>query len=84
MDENAFYNEDKGVNYAQARYLCYYLQEKGLLVKFYQEFHARQKEDSGGYRTLQKILSEADMDAFKTKWEKYVLGLRQGYEVRVD
>jgi len=84
MDENAFYNEDKGVNYAQARYLCYYLQEKGLLVKFYREFHARQKEDPGGYQTLQKILTEADMDAFKTKWEKYVLGLRQGYEVRVD
>jgi hypothetical protein len=84
MDENAFYNEDKGVNYAQARYLCYYLQEQGLLVKFYREFFARQKEDPGGYQTLQKILAETDMDAFKTKWEKYVLGLRQGYEVRVD
>jgi hypothetical protein len=84
MDENAFYNEDKGVNYAQARYLCYYLQEQGVLVKFYREFHARQKEDLGGYKTLQKILAEADMDAFKTKWEKFVLGLRQGYEVRVD
>ena len=84
MDENAFYSEDKGVNYAQARYLCYYLQEKGMLVKFYQEFHARQKEDPGGYQTLQKVLAEADMGAFKTKWEKYVLGLRQGYEVRVD
>ena len=77
MDASAFYNEDKGVNYAQARYLCYYLQEQGLLVKFYQEFHARQKEDPGGYQTLQKILAEADMDAFKTKWEKYVLGLRR-------
>jgi len=44
----------------------------------------RQKEDPGGYQTLQKILAESDMDAFKTKWEKYVLGLRQGYEVRVD
>ena len=77
MDADAFYNKDKGVNYAQARYLCYYLQEKGVLVKFYQEFHTRQKEDPGGYQTLQKILAEADMDAFKTKWEKYVLGLRR-------
>ena len=32
MDANAFYNEDKGVNYAEARYLCYYLQEQGVLV----------------------------------------------------
>ena len=84
MDANAFYNEDKGVNYAQARYLCYYLQQKGVLVKFYQEFHLRQKEDATGYQTLQKILGETDMDAFKTKWEKYVLGLRQGYDARVD
>ena len=77
LDANGFYNEDKGVNYAQARYLCYYLQEKGVLVKFYQEFHARQKEDASGYLTLKKILAEADMDAFKTKWEAYVLGLRR-------
>jgi hypothetical protein len=77
MDTNAFYDEDKGVNYAQARYLCYYLQEKGVLVKFYQEFHAHQNEDASGYHTLRKILAEADMDAFKTKWEKYVLGLQR-------
>ncbi len=83
MDANAFYNEDKGTNYAEARYLCYYLQEKGVLVKFYQEFHGHQKEDPGGYQTLQKILGEADMDAFKTKWEKFVLDLRQGYDVTV-
>jgi hypothetical protein len=84
MDANAFYNEDRGVNYAQARYLCYYLQQKGVLVNFYQQFHDGQKEDPSGYQTLQKILAETDMDAFKTKWEKYVLTLRQGYEVTVE
>lgn len=81
MDGSAFYNQDKGTNYGQSRYLCYYLQEKGLLVKFYQEFFARQKEDPSGFKSLQKVLTEPDMDAFKIKWEKYVLGLRQGYEV---
>lgn len=81
MDSNAFYNEDKGTNYGQARYLCYYLQEKGVLVKFYQEFYSRQKEDPSGFKSLQKVLAEADMDAFKSKWERYVLDLRQGYAV---
>jgi hypothetical protein len=75
MDANAFYNDDKGTNYAQSRYLCYYLQEKGLLVKFYQEFHARQKEDASGFKSLQKVLAEHDMNAFKIRWEKYVLEL---------
>lgn len=83
MDSSAFYNEDKGVNYAQARYLCYYLQEKGLLVKFYRDFHARQKDDPGGFKTLQSVLAETDMDDFKKRWETYVLALRQGYDVTV-
>jgi hypothetical protein len=78
MDATTFYNEDRGTNYAQARYLCYYLQEKGLLTKFYREFHAAQKQDASGYKTLQKILAEPDMTVFKEKWEKFVLGLRQG------
>lgn len=84
MDANTFYNHDKGVNYAQARYLCYYLQEKGLLLKFYREFHASHTQDSSGYKTLQRILGEPDMDVFKQKWEKFVLGLRVGYSVSVN
>ena len=84
MSSNEFYNDDRGTNYAQARYLCYYLQQKGLLVKFYKEFHANQKTDPTGYATLQKVLGERDMDQFKTRWEKFVLGLRQGYEVTVE
>src|SRR5438128_7902621 len=34
LETDAFYNEDKGTNYGQSRYLCYYLQQKGLLIKF--------------------------------------------------
>jgi len=73
-----FYNKDRGTNYAQARYLCYYLQEKGLLTKFYHAFHAAQKEDPTGYQTLQSVLGKKDMDAFKKEWETYVLKLRFG------
>ena len=76
MDTNAFYNEDKGVNYAQARYLCYYLQEKGLLTRFFREFQAHQKEDPSGLGTLKEVLAEPDLDAFKTRWEQYVAALR--------
>jgi hypothetical protein len=54
-----------------------------LLVKFYREFHAHQKNDPTGYQTLQRILRVRDMNAFKQRWEKYVLGLKQGYELTV-
>jgi len=84
MDASVFYNDDRGINYAQARYLCYYLQEKKLLVKFYREFLTRQKEDPSGFQSLRKVLAEPDMNAFKIRWEQYVAGLRQGYTVTVE
>ncbi len=70
-----FYEEDKGTNYAQARYLCYYLQEAGLLQRFYREHLAAREQDPTGYDTLQRVLGEDDMDAFKQRWEAFVLGL---------
>ena len=70
-----FYNRDRGNNYAQARYLCYYLQEKGLLVRFYREFLDNAPKDPTGYNTLVRILDEKDMPAFQKRWEEFVLKL---------
>ncbi len=74
--DHEFYNEDPGTNYAQSRYLLYYLQEKKLLRKYYALFVARQDEDSTGYNCLKQILKVKDMDAFQRMWEKAVLKLR--------
>jgi hypothetical protein len=74
--DNEFYGDDKGTNYAQSRYLCYYLQEQGKLTKFYHAFFANQKSDPTGYKTLVTTLDERDMDAFKKNWETFVLNLR--------
>ncbi|MCY2932380.1 MAG: C39 family peptidase [Planctomycetota bacterium] len=71
-----FYNKDRGTNYAQARYLCYYLQEQGKLREYYQAFRAAAAADPTGYATLQKTLGAADMDQFKKDWETWVLKLR--------
>ena len=83
LTTEAFYHQDKGTNYAQSRYLCYYLQERGLLVKFYREFTANQAVDPTGYLSLCKVLGESDLRAFQKKWEKFVLDLRQGYSITV-
>ena len=72
MSDKDFYG---GSNYAQARYLCYYLQEKGLLVRFYREFAANSKTDPTGYKTLQRVLRVRDMAAFQRRWEAFVLKL---------
>ena len=70
-----FYGADSGLRYAQARYLCYWLQEKGLLAKFFHAFRAACEKDPTGYETLRAILGEKDMAAFQKRWEAYVLGL---------
>jgi len=45
-------------------------------AEFYHEFVANADRDPTGYATLKRVLGEADMQAFKQKWEKFVLGLR--------
>jgi len=75
---NEFYGDNRGVNYAAARYLCLYLQDKGVLRSYYRDFVKGQKEDPTGYGTLQitlATLGEKDMDAFRKKWEAWVLAL---------
>jgi len=73
--DHGFYNQDRGTNYSQARYLCYYLQQQGLLVKFYQRFHANRKTDPSGYKSLKQVLGEKDMAAFSKRWQAWVLKL---------
>ena len=84
MDANAFYGDTRGVNYAQARYLCYYLQQKGLLFPFYKQFHANQKTDPTGYETLKSVLKETDMHQFQRKWQKFVLDLNQEFSLTLE
>lgn len=73
--DRQFYNADTGTNYSQSRYLLYYLQQKGLLVKFYKEFYDNRKTDPTGYKSLQKVLGEKNMTGFQDRWEAFVLNL---------
>lgn len=76
LRDHDFYEGERGDNYAQARYLCYYLQERGLLGRFYREFLAHHRDDPTGYATLTRVLGERDMDDFQRRWERYVLSLQ--------
>lgn len=75
MPDAEFYKEATGTNYAQARYLLFYLQEKKLLIKYYKEFTANAKTDPTGYKTLQSVLGERDMIDFQSRWEAFVMKL---------
>ncbi|MFP6671997.1 MAG: hypothetical protein VB857_11320, partial [Pirellulaceae bacterium] len=73
---NQFYREDPGTNYSQARYLCYYLQERGLLVRYYHQVRKSVNDDPTGYKALMAVLAVTDMEKFQQDWEKYVMTLR--------
>lgn len=70
-----FRGANSGLHYAEARYLCMYLQQKGLLRRFYREFRDDQKADPTGAKTLVAVtgMSIADL---QRKWLPWVLKLR--------
>jgi len=72
LSDQAFYADDRGIHYAQARYLMYYLQEKGLLRDFYRNARAARKKDPSGYETLVKTLGEKNMADFQARWQAFV------------
>ena len=79
LNEEDFYggksNPGYDQHYGQSRYLCFYLQEKGLLVKFYRDFTANAAKDPTGFGTLQRVLGEKDMETFQKNWERFILNL---------
>ena len=72
-----FYGRGSGSNYAVARYLCYDLQEKGLLERFYKDFRRDHEKDPTGKKTLERILGER-LDVYEPGWIRRTLALRFG------
>ncbi len=67
-----------GINYAQARYLMFYLQEKGLLKRYYTEFRDHADKDPTGIESLTKTIGPQSLDDFERDWRKWVMTLKFG------
>lgn len=71
-----FYGEDdRGVNYATARYLCLYLQEKKQLIPFFQDFKATAKEDPTGALAFKRVTGMTPAQ-IESSWREWVLSLK--------
>jgi hypothetical protein len=69
-----FYGEDdRGVNYATARYLCLYLQEHKQLIPYFKEFKATAKEDPTGALAFEKVTGKKPAE-LEPAWREWVLG----------
>jgi hypothetical protein len=71
----SFYQGHHSLNYAQARYLLYALQEGGLLVRYYRAMSASLQRDPTGYAALVQVLGDKDMAQFQHRWEEEMLKL---------
>ena len=67
----AFHGDDGDLYYAAARYLCFWLQEHGLLERFYRE-HRHRKGD--GLDVLREVTG-METTMLRSKWESFVLAL---------
>jgi hypothetical protein len=71
-DYDTFYGTGSDVNYSQARYLCMYLQENGLLKKYYKLFRDTYGSDNTGKSQLEKITGKSinELDSDYVAWVK--------------
>ena len=70
-DYDEFYGDNSGFYYSQARYLCMFLQEKGLLRAFYKAFRDNYSEDVTGRTILERVYGK-DLTALESEYITWV------------
>lgn len=75
VHDDDFRGRRMGMNYAQARYFCLYLQRQGLLEKFYEAFRDTQKKDPTGALAVRTILPNHTWEELDREYQAWVLEL---------
>lgn len=66
-----------GINYAQARYFCLYLQEQKLLQEFYRRFRAAQAQDPRGLKTVSDLFGPDRWARIDQDFQAWALQLKR-------
>ncbi len=77
MKNNDFRGAAMGRNYAQARYLCMYLQEQGKLGEFYRRYRDNRLNDPHGVASLEKTLGAAAIATLDADYQAWVMALKR-------
>lgn len=73
-----FHGEGAGLRYAQARFVCLWLQEKGLLLAYYRTFRGSVERDPTGRLALEAVTGQ-ELPALEGEWRAWVFALgKQG------
>lgn len=77
IEDPDFYRRDLvGINYAEARYLMLYLQQKKLLRDYYVRFRDSAAADPTGLKSLEAVIAPQSLTDFEAEWRKWVLHFR--------
>jgi hypothetical protein len=66
----------EAVDYAHARYVCLYLQQRGLLPAFYRKFRSSVDTDPTGERTLCRLLNVDSLAEVDDDFREWILSLQ--------
>ena len=74
--DREFYSpEDRGLRYAEVRYFAMYMEERGLLRKFYHAFRDGHEDDPTGRKTLEEIFGKP-LPEIEKEWLAWAAGLQ--------
>ncbi len=73
-----FHGPLEGLNYAQARYLCMYMQAKGVLRRFYRTFRDQFDEEPTGLRSIEEAFGKRSIAQVGKDYRQWVQTLNFG------
>lgn len=74
MKDDVFRGDDEDLNYATARYICQWLDEKGKLWDFYHRWRDDVANDPTGEKAFKEVMGMTPAEATPA-WRKWVLAL---------
>ena len=72
-----FRGRQEGMNYAQARYFCLYMQRQGVLRDYFRKFRANQKDDPRGIKTVGQVFPDRSWDELNRDFQSWVMTLNR-------
>jgi hypothetical protein len=63
-----FHNHRNSLHYAQARYVCMYLQQQRKLAEFYKTYRDNFKDDPSGQKSLENVMGKTVEEKDWIEW----------------
>lgn len=76
IHDDDFRGKRMGVNYAQARYFCLYMQRLGLLERYYEQFRDHHGDDPLGSLAVKAVFPDQSWAELDESYQAWVLSLK--------